>query len=278
MNDLNIQAIEAALKRYASAIGHPLYVLASTGSTNDDAREAANEGAPSGTVIVADTQSAGRGRGTHTWHSPSGENVYVSIVLRPKLDTRRVSAASLVVGVCVARVIERRLHERGRERVKLKWPNDVWVDEKKIGGVLIEGRLRGESVQHLVVGVGVNIKTRVFPLELRDKATSLSLLGCEDVDRADVLGELLAEIGRGMLRYEREGLEAFRQELEHKDGLKGKRVKVGDRVGVARGIDGEGCVMVERETGFIEKVSSGELFVLDGEAEGNILARPSKRW
>lgn len=265
MNDLDPASIEASLSRHGSALGRPMHVLALTASTNDDAREAAQAGASSGTVIVADTQSAGRGRGDHIWHSPSGENLYVSIILHPKLSPKRMAGASLVVGVCVARVVERRLMREGRVDalgVKLKWPNDVLVMGKKISGVLIEGRLRGDEVQYMVVGVGVNIKTLNFPPELMERATSLALLGCMELDRADMLGELLAEIGRGIESYEREGLGAFERELGRLDALVGRRMKVGDSIGIARGIDKEGCILLETEHGGVEHLSSGEVLVL----------------
>src|SRR6185436_11070370 len=113
---LDAGAIEAELVRLGSGAGRPLCVLALTASTSDDARAAAAAGAPDGASFVADAQSAGRGRGANAWHSPPGENVYLSIVLRPRVEPARLAPISLAVGVAVARVVERRV--AGDVRVK----------------------------------------------------------------------------------------------------------------------------------------------------------------
>src|SRR4029077_8364386 len=145
-------AIARELDRLGSALGRPLSVVPVTASTNDDARAAAAAGAPHRDAFLADAQTAGRGRGGHTWHSPPGENLYLSIVLRPRVPAGDIAPIALAIGVAVARAVEEAL--AGRAPVWLKWPNDVLAGpaeaKRKLAGVLVEGQLRGAEVASLV--------------------------------------------------------------------------------------------------------------------------------
>jgi BirA family biotin operon repressor/biotin-[acetyl-CoA-carboxylase] ligase len=258
LSDLERACVERELDRLGARLGRPLSIVALTGSTNDDAKRAAEGGAPHGATFIADAQTAGRGRGGHTWHSPPGENLYMSVVLRPRLEADRVPPITLAVGALAARVVER-VVPPGAASIGVKWPNDIFAGGRKLGGILVEGRLRGAEVAHVVVGLGLNIRASAFPPEIAERATSLQKLGCERLDRAVMAAALLAEIGAGLALFEAEGLTPFLTELSSRDVLRGSRVDVSGERGVAEGIDAAGRLLVRREDGLLSRVASGEV-------------------
>ena len=249
--------IEEELGRFGSAIGSPLSVAGETTSTNDDARRAAMEGAPHGATFLADAQTAGRGRGGHSWFSPPGENLYMSTILRPRVSPADIAPITLAIGLAVARVVGRCL--RGAGRVGLKWPNDVLVDGRKIAGVLVEGQLRGDRVTSLVAGIGVNVGTRAFPPELRDLATSLALAGVGDLDRERLAAALVAEVGCVVSAFEAAHLAPMLPEIRALDSLRDREVDVGGSRGLAVGIDDGGRLLVRAASGEVRAVASGEV-------------------
>jgi BirA family biotin operon repressor/biotin-[acetyl-CoA-carboxylase] ligase len=253
--DLRADLVERELVRVGAALGRPLTVVALTASTNDDARRAALAGAPHGATFLADAQTAGRGRGGHRWHSPPGENLYLSMVLRLAVSPVAVAPVTLVVGVAVARAIERRCSTPAR----LKWPNDVQIDGKKIAGVLVEGQIRGDHLQSLIVGVGVNVRTERFPDDFAAHATSLRALASPDLDRASLAAEVIGGVGGATDLFVRSGLGPFLDELSRRDALLGRPVEVGSARGVGAGIDPEGRLLVRGEDGVIQRVVSGEV-------------------
>jgi BirA family biotin operon repressor/biotin-[acetyl-CoA-carboxylase] ligase len=256
--DLSASAIERELDRLGAALGRPLSVVPQTGSTSDDAKSAAAEGAPHGATFVADAQSAGRGRGGHTWHSPPGENLYMSVVLRPRIEARAVAPVALVAGIAVARAVDRRMAAGSSMRIGIKWPNDLIAGGRKLCGVLVEGRLRGAEVSTLVVGVGVNVRAASFPEEIAARATSLRMLGCADLDRGSLAASILKELGEASALFEERGLEPFLDELARRDVLRGERVEVGGVRGVGEGIDRDGFLLVRDGEGALHRVASGE--------------------
>lgn len=140
-------------------------------STNTKASELASEGAEHGTVVVAECQTAGKGRRGRTWESPSEDNIYMSILLRPEFEADRAPMITLVMAYSVAKVLQ----ENGFADVQIKWPNDLVLSGKKVCGILTEMHLQGTTIDSIVVGVGVNVNTTSFSEELVDKATSLFL-------------------------------------------------------------------------------------------------------
>jgi BirA family biotin operon repressor/biotin-[acetyl-CoA-carboxylase] ligase len=135
------------------------------------------------------------------------------------------------------------------------------VGGRKLGGILVEGRLRGVEVASLVVGVGMNVRAQSFPPDIADRATSLRALGCADLDRSTLAAALLAAIGEAAARFERDGLASFLGELSARDALRGARVDVSGVRGVAEGIDADGRLLVRRDDGSVERVASGEVIV-----------------
>ncbi len=200
-SDLSVQAIRRALT--TERLGHTIHFLEHTSSTNAEALALAQEGAADGTVVLADHQTAGRGRLGRIWHSPPGNNLYCSILLSPRSSAgpqdNALTWIPLSTGVAVARTLRR----ASGLAVTLKWPNDILVNEKKIGGVLCE---RTGSLQNsdslIVVGIGlnVNLPSEAFPEEIRPAATSLAAEAGRTFDRSALLAALLLELERCWLQ------------------------------------------------------------------------------
>lgn len=253
---LQIERLEAELDRAGASVGRPVTVLGVTRSTNDDARHGARNGAPSGACWLADQQTGGRGRQGRAWHSPPGENVYLSLLLRLSLAPEALAPLSLVAGLAVADAVERHL-DAGR--AKLKWPNDLLVDGRKLAGILVETTLRGEEAV-VVIGVGINVLTLDFgPGPFRRPPTSLALEGARPA-RETVAAELLAALGRRVETYRRDGWSsALAGDLDALDALRGERVRLDDgREGRADGFGPDGALRLTTPAGTID-VRSGEV-------------------
>ena len=232
----------------------PLTVSSETASTNDDARIAAEGGAPHGATFIADAQISGRGRGEHSWHSPPGCNVYLSMVLRPAVDPAVMAPLTLAIGVAVARVVDAHLAE---PRARIKWPNDIWIDGRKVAGVLLEATTRAGAPPLVIAGVGMNVLLRSFPPDLAESATSLAIAGGVALVREAIAAELVAGMLDACARFERDGL--VYQELNARDGLRGRRVRVGSIEGIADGIDDRGRLIIVDEGGVRHPLWSGEV-------------------
>jgi len=247
------ERVHARLAGRGATLGQPLTFLAETTSTNDLALAAARSGAPHGATWVAGSQTAGRGRRGRAWTSPPGESLLFSVLLRPTLPPEQMSQMALVAGLAVRASAATRTDER----LKVKWPNDVVAGRKKLAGILVESRLDGARVEALVVGIGVNVHTRVIPEEIATVATSLSLLGDPAPSRELVLADILAELEM-RLGWLQTGQHArLLEELRAEDALLGERVAVGELRGAGAGIDDAGALLVRDDAGVVHAVSSG---------------------
>lgn len=260
MSDLDAASIAGAIAASGGA-PRPIVVASSTMSTNDDAKVAASTGAPDGAAFLAETQTAGRGRGGHTWHSPPAENLYLSLVVRPRVPAASIAPITLAIGVAVADVLAGYVGERAI--VAVKWPNDVLAGGRKLAGVLVEGQLRGGEISSLIVGLGVNVHATEFPPELAARATSLALLGVASRDRSALAAALILAIEASARRFETERLAGFLAAIARRDALLGQTVEVAGVRGVAVGIDAEGRLLVRTERGDVIAVVSGEVIPVD---------------
>ncbi len=226
-------------------LGAPITAKAETGSTNDDALAAARAGAPEGATFSADFQTEGRGRQGNSWLAPASENLTFSVLLRPKLPPARAPLLTLGVGLAVRDVAARRLPG---ERVGIKWPNDVWVGERKLAGVLLESVVQSGQLSAVIVGVGLNVATVAFPTELAASAVSFAQLGRKE-RREVLLLDTLEGIAHRVGQVVRGGLVAILPELGEHDVLRGRRVQVGRARGVAAGLTASGELILETQSG-----------------------------
>ncbi len=232
-------------------LGAPLSIEDETGSTNDDAKAAARGGAPHGAVFVAESQRAGRGRHGRVWQSPRGENLLFSVVLRLACLPARVPPVSLACGLAVRDAVARALGVGDDERVLVKWPNDVLVRGRdgvlrKVAGILVESSVSGSKIDHVVVGIGVNVHTRAFPEDIAEIATSIALEGKQAPDRAEILADVLACMDRDVEHVVHRGLGLIHARLSARDALRGSHVETDDDAvaGIAEGIDLDGRLLV----------------------------------
>lgn len=252
--------------------GRNLYFYESLGSTNIRAKQLAEEGAPHGTLVVADMQTDGRGRRGRGWESPAGTNIYFTIVLKPTFAPDKASMLTLVMAYAVAKGLEKTLRDYGREaseyELGIKWPNDIVVRSKKICGILTEMSMSVEqsAIQYMVIGVGVNVGEQDFAPEVADKATGLNQECGVHISR----GRLLADIMKAFeISYEQflaqEKLTCFREAYNALLVNRDREICVleprGEYRGVAKGIDDAGELLVELPDGSITKVYAGEVSV-----------------
>jgi BirA family biotin operon repressor/biotin-[acetyl-CoA-carboxylase] ligase len=238
-------------------------------STQSVARELARAGAAAGTTVIAERQTAGRGRLGRQWHSPGGLNLYTSIVLRPDLAPSSVPQVALVVGAAVAAAVA----EETALRPAIKWPNDVLLDGRKVAGILTEMESEVDRVHWVIAGVGVNLNTpgSRFPPELRAKASSLMLASGRRIDRAAFTGRLLAALEARYGRFLQEGFGAsVRAEWESYSCLTGTEVQVatpeGEQRGRVLGLDHDGALRLEAADRSIVRIVAGEVTVREGYA------------
>lgn len=242
----------------------------SADSTNVQAKRLAEEGAPHGTLVCAETQTAGRGRRGRAWSSPPGAAVYMSLLLRPKVRPEHASMLTLVMGLAAAEACNELLSRAaaGKPSVPqtgLKWPNDLVLDGKKTAGILTEMSTEVDFIHYVVIGIGINVNTEGFPEEL-PHAASLRQYAGKPLLRAELIALCMEYFEKYYDRFEKkEDLGDLKEEYERLLVNKGKQVRVlepgREHTGTALGISSQGELLVELEDGSIEKVYAGEVSV-----------------
>ena len=229
-------------------------------STNLWIKRLAKEGAPEGTLALAEFQSAGRGRLGRSWEVPEGTSVMMSILLRPKFEPQYAPTLTLVMGMAVAKAVK----SLGFD-VSIKWPNDVVVSHKKICGILTEMGVRDGKIDYAVIGVGINVNIKEFPEEMVDKATSLYLESGKEFDRSQIPGLVMEAFEKYYEKFAATcDLSGLKEEYESILANYNQPVRVLAKEpyeGVARGITDGGELLVEKTDGTIVAVSAGEVSV-----------------
>ena len=243
-------------------LGSQVNCFYETDSTNRQARKLAEEGAPHGTLVAADSQSAGKGRRGRVWASPRGVGVWMSFILRPELSPSKASMLTLVAGMAVVAGIR----QISGLSPQIKWPNDAVIDGKKICGILTEMSTEEDSIRYVVVGIGINVNATEFPEEIRDKATSLKLELGRSVKRSDVICAVAESFEEYYEIFEKTCdmsglLSAYDEMLVNMEKTVCVLDPKGEYRGKALGIDEEGCLLVEKENGEVVHVLSGEVSV-----------------
>lgn len=233
-----------------------------TESTNSRAAEAAEKGAPHGTIVCADAQTGGRGRFDRRWESPPGVNLYLSLLLRPPVDPPRAIQLTLVTAVALAQTVE----DVAKIPTGLKWPNDLWIAGKKAAGILAEMSTDADRLRHVVIGVGLNVNSERshFPGTLSRSATSLRLSTGRTFLRAEVLARFLDRFAESYREFLPGGLAGLLPEWNSRSVLAGKRVMVrsrdGEIWGTAGDVDEEGMLLFRQDGDRKEsRLHSGEI-------------------
>jgi len=251
---LNPGEIKAGLQ--TKVIGKEIKYFKETDSTNIIAREIAAS-VDEGTLVIAESQTAGRGRLGRKWISPEG-GIWLSIILKPKMQPQYASRITLLAGVCVAKTI------RGFGLpAKIKWPNDVLINGKKVCGILTEIGAEVDLIDYLIVGIGIdaNVDTESFPEEIRDSSTSLKKETGKEINRVDFVRKLLEEFELLYLNFQKEGFPKILEEWRNMSATIGEWVKISTQArtiyGEAIGVDNEGALILETSDGQLEKIVAG---------------------
>ena len=239
-------------------------------STNTLALEAAAAGAPEGSVFLAEQQTAGRGRGNNQWHSAESTGIYGSVILRPALPPSDVLVLSLAVGLAVRAAVQ---ELDARVLPDLKWPNDLLLGDKKVGGkkfcgILTEMSAEATRVRHIVVGIGINVNQTQFPGDLERTATSLRMATGADWSRVELCGALLKSLDReyrDLLAQPKAHGEILRRFQEASSMVRGRQVRIeenGGFEGTTEGLDRRGFLRVRTNDG-LRIVYSGTVRAVD---------------
>jgi BirA family biotin operon repressor/biotin-[acetyl-CoA-carboxylase] ligase len=240
--------------------GSRIHHFYQTTSTMDEAARLAREGAPQGALVVAEEQTAGRGRFGRHWHSEPSSGLYFSVILRPSLPPAEAPVLALMAGVAAAEAIQ----EAAQLPTDLRWPNDVMVADKKCAGVLMEMTAEPHRIAHVLVGVGINVNHRRFPPELVLEATSLALEAGRTISRLQVLVSVLKRMEHYYNRLLEHGpAEALARFEAISSYARGKRVRVTDAAaeltGVTEGLTPEGVLLLRQDDGSLHKVLAGHV-------------------
>jgi BirA family transcriptional regulator, biotin operon repressor / biotin---[acetyl-CoA-carboxylase] ligase len=261
---LDAQRIGGFLARTAQGHVRGIETVWSLDSTNTVLLARPSPPAGESEVLLAEYQTAGRGRRGRTWLAPPGGAVCLSLNWSFREVPAQLGALSLVVGVCILRA----LRDLGLSQVQLKWPNDLLVEGRKLAGILIELRAESAGPAYVVIGIGLNVSLGPQLLEQISAtgiaATDLRAAGLQDASRNRVVAALVSACVQGLLEFERAALGPFIEDWRHADALRGRPVNVngaqGTAHGVARGIDADGALLVETAQG-LKRFVSGDVSV-----------------
>ena len=243
-----------------SLFGKRIYHFFKTDSTNRVALELGHAGEPEGAVVVAEEQTAGRGRAGRAWHSDRAVGIYATLLLRPRLAPVQAPLLTMMAGLSARSAVQ----AVTGLTVDLKWPNDLMINGKKTGGILTEMHAEPGQIRFVIVGIGLNVNQEKFPGEIASVATSLRVEAGKPQSRMEVLVRLLREFESDYNRLQREGVASVVQRFESVSSYaKGKRVRVSNGtesyVGTTAGLGPEGLLQVEREDGRLMTVISGDV-------------------
>lgn len=242
--------------------GREVVYLDVTDSTNNQAKKLGEEGAPHGTLVVADKQEGGKGRRGRNWVSEPGVGIWMSVLLRPEISTRSVSMLTLIMAMAASKGI----YEATGIESRIKWPNDLVLNKKKMCGILTEMSTDQTEIKYVVPGTGINVCQESFPDEIKETATSLYLETGIKFDRAEIIGKIMNALEEYYdIFTETEDMSLLMEEYNKKLVNLGNEVCVlaasGDFCGVSEGINKTGGLIVRLPDGSRTEVISGEVSV-----------------
>jgi len=237
-----------------------LYHFFKTSSTSDVALELGRKGAPHGTVVIAEEQTAGRGRLDRSWHSERATGIYVSVLLRPAIPPASASVVTLVAGLAAREAVA----SQTGLAADIRWPNDLLLSGRKFAGILTEMYAQPDRIEFIVVGVGLNVNQERFPQEMAETAISLRNATGRTHSRLELLVRLLLELEGHYNRFMADGpgviVERFGQASSY---ARGKRVRIHTATetftGTTDGLEPDGLLRVKRDDGRVETIVSGDV-------------------
>ena len=248
-------------------LGRNLYCFQVIDSTNSYLLELAREGAPEGTVVLSEYQTAGRGRKARKWFASKGKNLLVSILLRPELEIDYVQKITLATAIILANSIEQYLKENDlpAQDIRFKWPNDLLVNNRKLSGILSESILHDKKIMALVIGIGINLNEMPQEREpdIKHKAVSLKELTGAEIDREKFLCQLLENFEKGYERFERTLYRQVIDEWKQRCSQFGQKVVLetpfGEQEAIIRDVNESGYLIYEDKSGQLHSLITGEV-------------------
>lgn len=256
-----LSAADLLVRLSTKSMGKTLKLFDSLDSTQSVAHKLAEQGAGEGTLVLAEQQTAGRGRMGRSWHSPKGKGIWMSLVLRPQIPVHFTPQLTLLVAVALCRTI-RKIEPLP---VAIKWPNDLLIEGKKISGILLESSAEDERLKYVIAGIGisVNLRDEDYPDELREIGTSLRIASGKEWNRTELIQSFLEQFETLYELYHADGFEPIRVAWEALAISLGKPIRArtpkGNVEGVAESIDEMGALLVRLSDGSVTKLYSAEI-------------------
>ena len=239
-----------------------IYFYHEIGSTNDECKKLAEEGAKHGTLVVAEKQTKGKGRRGRSWESPKGTGIWMTLLLRPDIEPYNSSGLTLVTAMAINKAVQ----EITGLDAKIKWPNDIVVNGKKVTGILTEMSAQPEMINYIVIGIGINVNTEEFPEDIAKTASSLKIESGKTIKRSSII----ALFGKYFEQYYAEYIKTqdmsllideYNKELINVDRQIKVLAKENSYTGIAKGINRHGELIVETENKELKNVVAGEVSV-----------------
>jgi BirA family biotin operon repressor/biotin-[acetyl-CoA-carboxylase] ligase len=256
--DWNLEELKERLS--GKHFGRQLHYYSKTDSTNDKAFALGIAGAPEGTVVIADRQSRGKGRLQRSWHSPPGVNIYTSLILRPRIASSEAARIPIMAGIAVAEVLDKYYPSK----IKLKWPNDVLLNNKKVCGILSQAKISEGKIDFIVLGIGINVNIAYnqFLEEIRDSATSLAIETGMAISRQELIISLYENLEKWYKKLLQKGFDPIKERCLKLMPMIGQTVQVVFKdetiVGKATDIDEDGALILIAKGNKEIKVSAGD--------------------
>jgi len=241
------------------AIGRIIHYYESLPSTMDRAMELALDGAPEGTLIISESQTRGRGRMGRLWMSPKYKGIYFSLIIKPEILPQQAPVLTLISAVAICEGLKQQLGVKAQ----IKWPNDILLDNKKVGGILTELSAETDTVYAIIVGVGINVNNDRKTLP--HSAISLKAITGHEVIRLDVLQSVLTCFEQSYLEFKKQGIKQILDKWRTFSVTLGRRVRLSmsrkrlQLVGEAMDIDQDGGLLIRKDSGLIERVMAGDI-------------------
>lgn len=256
----NIKPHDIRANLNTKTIGQAIHFYDIVESTQEVAHKLARDGAQEGTVVIAEQQSKGRGRLGRAWESPKGTGVWMSIIVRPNIPPYQAPQLTLLTAVAIVQAIQKVTHLQP----EIKWPNDVLINGKKIVGILTELQAEADVIQAIIIGIGINVNTKQFPEELKEKATSLYLENNgQEVERAALIRAIFQQFEQLYENYLKHGFKPIKLLWESYNVSIGKYISaktLSEEIkGFAKGITDEGVLLVEDDYGNVHEIYSADI-------------------